>query len=442
MHGLVRSTLAFLLLAAALPASATFHLWVMNELYSNADGSVQFLELTAQSSGQQFMNGHTLTATGGGSTRSFTFDRDLPLDSLGRRMLIGTQGFAALGIVAPDYVVPNGFFTRTGGSINFGESSDVWNYGTLPTGNLSLSRDGSTAANSPRNFAGATGTVSGTTTPVTSFNVQAMWWRPSESGWGINIVHQGTTLFATWFTYDADNTDLWLVASDVRLVGNNTYTGDLVRANTGSPFGLVPYDPTRNSASVVGSVTFTFTDANNGTVTHTVNGVTQTKPITKFLYSSPVPTCVAGTTTGTVSYQDLWWRSPALSENGSGINIIHQGDILFVTWFTYDTDGSQMWLVMDSAARTGPGVYTGDVKQARGSPVNLIPFDPNRFGATTVGTGTFTFTSPDAGSFTYTVKGFTQTKPIIRFVYSSPTTTCAFPVAENEGGMMYPPDPY
>src|SRR5258708_21976303 len=44
-------------LVVALPVSATFHLWQMSELYSNADGSVQFLELTALTSGQEFVAG-------------------------------------------------------------------------------------------------------------------------------------------------------------------------------------------------------------------------------------------------------------------------------------------------------------------------------------------------------------------------------------------------
>ena len=36
------------------------------------------------------------------------------------------------------------------------------------------------------------------------------------------------------------------------------------------------------------------------------------------------------------SYEGLWWNSPANSESGWGLNITHQGNILFATWFTYD----------------------------------------------------------------------------------------------------------
>ena len=442
MFRTLRIALALVAAVVALPVTAAFHLWTMNELYSNADGSVQFLELTALTGGQEFVNGHTLRSTIGATTQTLNMTHDLPGDSTGKRLLIGTQGFAALGIVTPDFTVPNGFFSTGGGSLNWGEGSDVWTYGPLPAPNLSLNRDGSTAVNSPRNYAGATGTIGSTpATPVSTFNVEALWWRSpanSESGWGINIVHQGNTLFATWFTYDTDGTDLWLFMDNMQLTANNTFSGSVYRAS-GSPFGLFPYDSSRFSATRVGNATFTFTDANNGSVSWTVNDVAQTKPITKFIYSGPVPTCTAaGVQTDNVNYQDLWWRSPAQSENGSGINIVHQGDILFVTWFTYDTDGSQMWLFMDNAQKTAPGVYSGAVRQAQGSPLNVVPYDPARFATAQVGTGTLSFTDAGNGTFSYTVKGVTEAKPITRFIYATPITGCTFPASMN----MYPGDPY
>jgi hypothetical protein len=141
-------------------AQAAFHLWQMNELYSSADGTVQFLEITALSGGQQFLAGHTLVASSGGNTRSFTFPSNLPGDTAGKRMLIGTQSFAALSVVQPDFVVPDGFFFNAGGTINFAEFSDVWNHPAAPTPPLSRNRDGSTATNSPMNFAGQSGSVS------------------------------------------------------------------------------------------------------------------------------------------------------------------------------------------------------------------------------------------------------------------------------------------
>ena len=159
----VMAVLLFWLVAA--PAQANFHLWQMNELYSNADGSIQYLELTALAGFQQFLTGHTLQATDGATTRTFTFGSDLPGNTSGHRMLVGTQAFAALGIVQPDYTVPNGFFFRGGGTITFGEGADVWTHPALPSPPLSLNRDGSTATNSPLNFAGETGSIAGSNPP-------------------------------------------------------------------------------------------------------------------------------------------------------------------------------------------------------------------------------------------------------------------------------------
>jgi len=428
MHPTLRAAIALFVALFALPASANFHLWAMNELYSNADGSVQFLELTALSSQQEFLNGHTLQATGGGTTRTFTFPTNLPGDTQGHRMLNATQGFAALGVVSPDYIVPNGFFTATGGTITFAEGSDVWTYPVLPSPPLSLNRDGTTATNSPTNFGGASGTIS--STPVATFNVQALWWKSpalSENGWGLNLVQQGNTLFGTWYTYDNDGSDLWLFMDNLTLTGNNTYSGNVLRATAGSPFGVEPYDNARFEASVIGNATLAFTDADHGTFTYTVNGISNSKAIIKFVYTNPVPVCVTnGAAPATPNYQDLWWRSPARSENGVGYNIIHQGNILFVTWFTYDVDGTQMWLFMDNAAKQPDNSYQGNVYQAHGSPgVAATPYDPARFGAVQVGTGTFRFSDANSGTFSYTVKGFTQIKPITRFVFGATQTTCS-----------------
>jgi hypothetical protein len=435
----ILGALAALLLSV--PASATFHLWQMSELYSNASGTVQFLELSALSGGQQFVAGHVLTAGG----NSFTFPSNLPGDSQGRRMLVGTQAFAALNIVAPDYIVPNNFFPVGGGTVNFAEFADVWNYGPLPGGTLSLGRSGATATNSPMNFAGQTGTVPGSTTPPPpDLNFQALWWRSpagSENGWGLNVTHQGDALFVTWFTYGADSNDLWMVMDNMRKVGNNSYFGNIYQTRS-APFSA--YDGAQFTATQVGTATLSFSDASNGSFTYTVNGSTETKPITKFVYGSPVPTCVAGTTSaGAVSYQDLWWRSPAGSENGWGVNITHQGDALFATWFTYGADGSRLWLVMDNAMRTTPTstTYAGNVYRTRSSPFNA--YDGSRFSATQVGTASITFTDANNATFSYTVNGISQTKPLTRFVFSSPVTTCYVPVNSSTMPMPgYPGDPY
>ncbi len=428
-HPLGGTLFSLALAFAALPAQAAFHLFTMNELYSNADGTVQFVELTALAGGQQFVAGHPISACGTGPGHVFTITADLPGDTAGRKFLIGTQGFAALGVVAPDVVVPNGFFYAPGGVVDWA-GADTWSYANLPTdGELSLNRDGSTGPNSPTNFAGQTGHVSLSVPvpPPTPASYQGIWWRSpggSESGWGVNITQQGDILFATWFTYDTDGSGLWLVIPSANRTSGNNFTGTLYRG-TGPSFDAVPWDGTGVALTEVGSATFSFSDADNGTFSYTVNGTAQSRPITRYLYATPAYTCLVGGPTGTTPvYQDMWWRSPAGQEAGWGVNITHQGDILFVTWFTYDRARKGMWVVGPAVTKTAEGVYTGALLRTTGPAFSAVPWNPASVASTTVGTVTITFTGLDSATFAYTLDGVTQSKPITRYLYGAPRSFC------------------
>jgi hypothetical protein len=71
----------------------------------------------------------------------------------------------------------------------------------------------------------------------------SLWWNPAESGWGLNLNQQGSTLFGTLFTYDATRAPLWLVMPAAALQADGvTFTGDLYRT-TGSPFNANPFPP-------------------------------------------------------------------------------------------------------------------------------------------------------------------------------------------------------
>ena len=199
-------------------------------------------------------------------------------------------------------------------------------------------------------------------------------------------------------------------------------SGALYRV-TGPAFSA-SFDTTQVHVTQVGSGTFTFTDVNNGTFTYTVNGITQSKSITRTIFSSPVPVCTSGGTQGaTPNFQDLWWRS---TESGWGVNITHQGDILFATWFTFsaNSNGKGLWLVMSNGNKTATNTYSGVLYRTSGPAFNAVPFDPQMVVLTEVGTGTFTFSDANNGVFAYTVDGVTQSKPITRNVFATPATVC------------------
>ena len=149
---------AILGLFAASTAQAAHHLWDFTEMYSNASGSVQFVELFTAAAGEQAIGPFTV-ATG---TNTLNFVTNLPSTATANTsILVATAGFASLpGGVTPDYIVPANFFATGGGTLNYASGVKTWTYGAVPTDGVhSLLRNGSTAINSPTNFAGQSGSV-------------------------------------------------------------------------------------------------------------------------------------------------------------------------------------------------------------------------------------------------------------------------------------------
>jgi len=151
--------LAPLLLAMlALPAQAKFHKFEIQEVFSNADGTVQFIEMLGDDDEQHEIANHSMATNGS----SFEILTNLPTTRTDRRhVLFATESFAALpGAPTPDYIIPANFINISGDTINWAEGSDDLTYGALPTdGTTSLDRAGRSRTNSPTNFAGATGSI-------------------------------------------------------------------------------------------------------------------------------------------------------------------------------------------------------------------------------------------------------------------------------------------
>lgn len=149
--------LPLLLLAAALcgiaSLRASFHEWEITEIYSNADGSLQFIEMYNFTDGEQFVRGHLLKS----STSTYEFLSDTPPDTANRFLLIAT---GPVGGVVPDFLIPPNFFSTSNDFVNFAGVSNV-SWTSLPNdGVKSLARHG--IVNdfaTPLNFAGDTATL-------------------------------------------------------------------------------------------------------------------------------------------------------------------------------------------------------------------------------------------------------------------------------------------
>jgi hypothetical protein len=142
----------------------TFHLWQMDQVFSSADGKVQFIELHDPANGESHLTGHFISS----NENKFTFPTDLPTDATANHhFLIGTTDYAKQpGAVTPDYIVPDNFFSTSGDTLDYADvDSFTFMAAQLPTdGTNAMFRNVTTLAlsigpNSETNLAGQTGSV-------------------------------------------------------------------------------------------------------------------------------------------------------------------------------------------------------------------------------------------------------------------------------------------
>lgn len=155
-------------LFVAVPTSAlAANLWRIEQLFSNASGTTQFVELETTSAGR---TGQTsvegLTLASGGNTFEFTNNLAPPGAGTTQWLLLATSNLGSLpGGVAPDFIIPENFFSPAGGAIVFGPGVDSWTYGAVPTDGVhALTRNPdtqvvATGVNAPVNFADVVGQI-------------------------------------------------------------------------------------------------------------------------------------------------------------------------------------------------------------------------------------------------------------------------------------------
>lgn len=272
----------------------------------------------------------------------------------------------------------------------------------------------------------------GVVAPPPPLNFEGAWWNApagSEDGWGLTLAHQNDVIFTTWFTYDASHRAMWLSMTAFRVGNSDTFRGTLYRT-AGPPLGSDPFNPEQVQRIQAGSATLDFTDADHGTFAYVVDNVAQTRSITRLMFG-PLPTCVFDSPENPVvssNYQGNWWEASG-TESGWGLYMTHQADTIFVSWFTYDVDGSPMWLSA-TAAKTSDGVYHGNVIRTTGPPFNTVPFPSQDVTRSTIGALTLTFADGNHASFAYSVSlgsppsGISRTKQLTRLVFRAPGTLC------------------
>jgi len=161
------------LFGSTVPTLSGVHLWRVKEIFSNADGTIQFIEIATccGSTTENFLSGQALSS----NSHSFSFPGNTAGSTLNKHVLLATSSFTGLpGAPVPDHIIVDNFFSTTADTVSF-SVYDVMTFpaGSLPTdGTRSLNKDPNdltdtkfTAINSPTNYADRTGTINAVTGP-------------------------------------------------------------------------------------------------------------------------------------------------------------------------------------------------------------------------------------------------------------------------------------
>ncbi len=247
-------------------------------------------------------------------------------------------------------------------------------------------------------------------------NATGLWWREDESGRGTWLSHQGDTIFAVDYSYDAANQPRWRTMIGTK-GADGTFSGD-VYESSGPSFSAATFDTQAVTPKLVGQGWLVQDDGNNVRV-NMAEGVARGLSRQTF---GKLPSCSFGTSadpTASTNYTDLWWNP---GESGWGINLAHQGDTIFAAWYTYAVDGKPLFLV-GTLNKTIPGTYEGDLYRATG---------PAGAGmtATSVGTAQIDVVNGNSATLTTTVKlagmtdAMTRSRSITRQIFSAPGAAC------------------
>jgi YVTN family beta-propeller protein len=271
----------------------------------------------------------------------------------------------------------------------------------LQTGSVNLRASGATAL--------GTFVEPGTNQGNTPEALSGLWWNPAESGWGIHFVQRHGNIFASWFTYDDKGNPTWYTVPNCVMPASSLSCSGSVYQVKGPLFFAVTYDPSMRVTTSVGSMSVSFADTNNGTMSYTVNGVSRTVAITREMFS----TSMGGPA---VDYTDMWWNA---SEPGWGAAITQQADTIFIAWYVYDPDqsGNPIWYVAPDCEIAADGASCGGTAyQVKGPPFGTT-FDPKQVVTTNVGQFRLTFDDPNHGTLNFLSTTVFVSKTITRMLF-------------------------
>jgi len=160
------------------------------------------------------------------------------------------------------------------GKVTSSAGSGTLTFADANTGTFTYTLNNLPGSKSITRFVFATGSAP-------SVDYTDLWWNPDESGWGVALTQQYGMVSASWYSYDATGKAVWYVGT-CTVSGSGCTTTDLYQVTGGSPPTSAWHGT--NAPAKAGTISFAFTDANNGTMSYTINGVPGSSSIKRLAF--------------------------------------------------------------------------------------------------------------------------------------------------------------
>lgn len=242
---------------------------------------------------------------------------------------------------------------------------------------------------------------------TTPLNLTDLWWNSAESGWGLYLEQQATTLFGGLFLEGADGKPAWYVMADGKRRGDGAFSGTLYR--TRGPAGQA-----LSSISVAGSLAVMPNADGSATLSYEAGDLKRTTTITRQAFGAR-RTCgwrvgASDRAPGGENFTSLWF-DPA--QPGWGLALSHQGEAMFGVLFAYDGENRASWDAMSNGERQSDGSYAGALYRVGSKAVS------------SVGAMSLSFKSANTATLTYQADAAQVTRSISRQLFAPLVSDCA-----------------
>jgi hypothetical protein len=206
-----------------------------------------------------------------------------------------------------------------------------------------------------------------------------MWYDPARDGegWVLEILDDDRAVLY-WFTYDDEGNQRWLqgVGEIVQDEGGEAITFPELYVTRGATFGS-GFDPEDVVLEVVGESVMTFQDCGHGTFSYTAFGQSQNIEVERLTQTmaagcQPINGVPGEPVKEYAGHSGSWFDT---SHNGEGF-VLHwlSRDQAIVTWYTYDSEGNQYWMIGVGQHEDGEIVFS-ELQSTRGARFGEA-FDP------------------------------------------------------------------